>query len=271
MPNLEYAAYLRRPRLSAENLLALAIRLLQSAPKDQLQEPALGSLKDLHEAAETFQATLRARHTAASGSLRPYDRRFDGAWAALYARLHAWTRLLDHANAPRAQALLERLFPEGLGFLRHSYDEEWVHSRTLLGLIEREGLDAELAQLAGVEFLPLIRVAHEELGKRLGLEEDDEEADDDDDDEAVNAAMFGAHLRALAQAIATYGRRMVGLVDEEDPDSIAMFEAAMAPRTAALAAAGRRSGSGEAAPDPAAQLEQVDLEAPLPPVEVSEG
>lgn len=268
MSNLEYAAYLRRPRMSAENILALAIRLLQSAPKEQLQEPALGSLKALHEAAETLQATLRARHTAASGSLRPYDRRFDGAWAALYARLQAWTRLLDHPNAPRAQALIERLFPEGLAFLRHSYDEEWVHSRTLLGLIESEALEDELAQLAGVEFLPLIRVAHEELGKQLGLEDDGEQ----DEDEAVNAAMLGAHVRAMAQAIATYGRRMVGLVDEDDPDSIARFEAAMAPRTAALAAAGRRSGSSELAPaldDPDA-LEELDLEAPLPPVEVSE-
>ena len=180
--------------------------------------------------------------------------------------MHAWTRNPEHPKGVRALALVTKLFPTKLAFLKLSYDDEWIHSRTLLALIEEEGLESEVDELAGEAFLDLVEQAHKDLGEVLGFNEQGNLVEA----EAPNVV---AHTRAVAQAIATYGRRMVGIVDEDDPASMAMFEAALAPRTAHLQGVGKRSiaaRAGALEPEELEELEELDAEPDEPDAELDE-
>ena len=84
MSKPEFPDYIRRPKINPASGLALAIRLLQSAPKQELPEQVVAALLDMRGAAEGLQYALQHQHTLDSSSLRPYDRRFDGSWGGLY-------------------------------------------------------------------------------------------------------------------------------------------------------------------------------------------
>jgi hypothetical protein len=269
---IDFGPYLRPPRIGASSGLLLSIRLLGAAPKKP--EPRVyTALVGVRDAAEELQAVLRERQRFSGFNLRIYDRDFDGAWGAIHARVHAHTRYLKAPTRERAGALLEALFPEGLVFLTARCEEEWVYSRTLLQRIEGEGYEDELEELAGEDFLAHVREAHEALGQALGLDEHKKDEDEDEGEGDGDGPLpLAPVLTRLAHAIANYGRVLAGVVDFDDPESVAMFETAMAPRDAHTARqrAGKSAAEdeGEEQADVEAEeqelLEQIDN--PLPPV-----
>jgi hypothetical protein len=123
----------------------LGIRLLRVAPASPVK-PVHAALVEVHARAEEVQA-------------------------ALHARLLAHTRIASGSgkDGQAASELLAALFPDGLSFLNAAYEEEWLHSNTLLQRIEAEALRASLEQLAAAAFVQHVIEAHQALGNGLGL------------------------------------------------------------------------------------------------------
>lgn len=251
---LDFARYLRPPRVSASSGFVLAVRLLRCAGDDP-PGPVHKSLLRLRDRAESVRFVLAEHQRLRGRSLRPHDQRFDGACAGFHARVHAHTRIDNGASSERAGELLTSLFPDGLKFLTAGYEDEWVQGETLLRRIDDEGLAAELDELAGPPFLDELRKAHAALGEALGVGEE----------APPPLPKIGPAVSALAQAIADYGRVRSAFVDLEDPSSVAAFCEAMRPRDELLAR-GRRSGSeDEAGPEPEEEAPELDeLDEPLP-------
>jgi hypothetical protein len=248
----DFSPYCRPPRISASSGVMLSIRLLRVAPESPPKQ-VHAALVDVRDRAETVQAVLRERHRLRSIDLRPLDHEFDGAWAALHGRLYAHTRIAGGEDSRKAAELLAALFPDGLVFLTAAYEEEWLHSNTLLQRIQVEGHEVLIKQLAGDAFLQHVVDAHQALGDGLGLGSADPE----------ELPAVGPAVTLLAQAIANYGRLLAGTVDLALPESIQSFQAAMAPRDALLA---RRRGESAQAGDELEGDELDEVDVPLPPV-----
>jgi hypothetical protein len=250
---IDFTNYLRPPRISATSGLVLTVRLIRAAPL-ALPIQVQSALQGIHAAGKRLQDAVRSRQRR-SVSTRPADQRFDGAWAALYGRLVACTRLVDDPEGARAAILLADLFPNGLAFVMLGYEDEWVHSRELLTRIAEEGHTDELAELAGARFLTAVHDAHKGLGEALGLE---------GTQKVESSLMVGEEILALANAIAKYARLFAGTVVDEP--TLAAFRIAMAPLDAHRES-NRRSSSGEDEDEQLdAEAPDVDLEQPLPDV-----
>ena len=264
MAHFDVLAYVRRPCIGAHSGVALSIRLIRASPQ-KLRELEYESLTELRGAAQLVQAALAAHRGARAMMTRPIDRRFDGAWAALYGRLVACTGIIDESESGRARALLETLFPAGLAFLSNKSEPQWVHSEVLLQRIRLEGVERQLAQLVGGRYLDYVRTYHAQLGAELGL--------DQGFIPLGRLAALGAQVDALADAVASYGRVLAGGVRPRDPASLARFHAALAPLDAHRAKYGRGPAlSGTCVLDEEPELEEpavaeedvLDLQAPLP-------
>jgi hypothetical protein len=161
---------------------------------------------------------------------------------------YSWLPADECPDAARAAALLTLLFSDGLGFLKLPYNEEWSESEKRLRLVDQDKLAGDIDRIAGPEFLEEVRRAHALYGKALGMTGGVTVADE------VNLA---APLRKLQQAIVSYGIKLIASANDEDPDSIAVVRAALAPIDAHRAAMSRRTAPGEA-PVP------VDPNVPVP-------
>lgn len=270
MVAIDFAKYVRGPRITASGGVVLTIRLLRAAPPEP-SPTELKALSLLRDAAQTVQDAVGARHRSSSSTLRPLDRRFDGSWAALHGRLSAWTRMVDRPEAERAVDLLAKLFPSGLQFLVSSYESEWFHSRLLLDRLHKDDLYDDVVELAGEPFVTGVEQAHAALGEALGL-------DGDVSSDASPGAGVGESVLRLADAIANYGRILSGGVEIDDPDSRARFLSAVAPIDA-YRASNRRSSTdddpsqalseGDADSEAIGQLDDpdgLDVDSPIPPI-----
>ncbi len=198
--------------------------------------------------------------------LRHLDAALDGGWLGLREAIVARSRLPGHPLAERAAALAKTLFPDGLGFLRASYNEQWTLSQLHLERIAEEDLQPEIDAVGAGEFVPYIRNAQIAFGEALGVGESGIPVDD-------TTALSRASAN-LGDAIADYGRILAGEVDRDDPASVARFRDAVAPIDRHRATARGRRGSDEDAPtDEDVVNEDViddeggpELEEPLPPV-----
>jgi hypothetical protein len=278
MVTIDFANYVRGPRITASGGVVLGIRLLRSAPLDPT--PAeLAALARMRAAAMAVQDAVGERHRTSGSSLRPFDRRFDGCWAALHGRLVAWTRMLERPEAERALALLAKLFPNGLQFLVSSYEAEWFHSRMLLDRMHKDDLYDDVVELAGEPIVTGVEQAHAALGEALGLDGDvSPDADAGASSGASSGLGVGESVLRLADAIANYGRILSGNVEIDDPDSRARFLRAVAPIDAYRARNRRSSSDG----DPSQALNEadgdseefadidepdgLDLDSPIPPI-----
>ena len=264
MAHFDVLAYVRRPCIGAHSGVVLSIRLIRAAPRE-LRELEYESLAELRSAAQLVQVALAAHRGARAMKTRPIDRRFDGAWAALYGRLVACTGIIDEDESRRARTLLETLFPSGLAFLSNKSEPQWVHSEVLLQRIRLEGAERQLAQLVGGRYLDYVRTYHAQLGAELGL--------DQGFIPLGRLAALGAQVDVLADTVASYGRVLAGGVRPRDPASLARFHAALAPLDSHRAKyGGGPTLSGAPELDEESELDEcagseedvLDLHAPLP-------
>jgi hypothetical protein len=214
--------YIRRPQVDVATAVGLAWHLLVRLPPDAPPEVRRRA-QSLRRAA----AELQRAWTDAQG--RPEDRRpadiaVDNAWAAMEGRLENYTRLPadEFPRAVRAQELLALLFPTGLQFLRLPFEAEWAESQKRLGLIDGHGLDGELGELCGPEFLRHLRAAHDTYGRVLGL---------GSSTQVTDAPGLLEPLRQLQSAIAAYALQVVAtyLEDDANPATAPAVEALLGP------------------------------------------
>ena len=254
----DFSSYVTATRFQTAMGIIIAIQLLRSAAADA-EGRVRSTLQRMREAAIAAQAVMVERLRTAPATLKPIDLRLDGGFVGLREVLEGKARLVGTEIAERAARLLRLVFPQGTAFVQLALAEEWVVAKAHLERIEKDLLAAEIAAVAGPEFLPFIIEAHTALGAGLGLGETALTAADTDALRRAN--------QALSKAIAAYGRAMVGQVDEDDPESVAAFKRAMYPLDAYRRTAFARGATAETETelvDPALDVSPTDPIPPLP-------
>ncbi len=166
------AAYTRMPPLDLPSMIALCRQLLIESPSSpppsvRASQTQLGLLTE--EATSEYRALLSAD---SSQPTRPIDMAADNAWGCTYRRLETYTSLPSktYPRAARAQALLDRLFPDGLRFTQLEYGAQWVEAESRIQILsaERGRLRAELAELIGEDFVEELFQTHAAYGEMVG-------------------------------------------------------------------------------------------------------
>lgn len=218
--SVDFTPYLKPTRFSAARGVILAARLIKAAPVPLNPRPR-EALQRVRVTAVDLQTVATDTFFATQENLRPLDGRVDGGYMALREGLSALARLEGRPEAERAAVLLARVLPSGARFITASYEEQFFRSKITLERIDQEGLAAEIDELLGEAYLEYIRSAHDDFGEAMGLGEGEVAPE-------VSGSIREA-IAALADAIADYGRILVGEVDLDDPESVARFRAAVAP------------------------------------------
>lgn len=239
--------YTTVPTRSAGATLGLSRALLSAAPSRSLASQAL-RLARLRESAERLQRSwVDAGRPVVTEDPRKLDTVLDRRWSAVRGRLECCVLLGDDDHGPRAEVLLDTLFPTGLDFLKLSYPEQWAQSERRLALIAADGLEDELEALCGEPYLPLLRDAHVAYGEGLGITKRKEVP--------VEARVLEP-LNELKDAIASYARGVIGTMNERDAGSVAAAAQQLEP----ILRARRASTPGEVT----AEEPSEPVEAPLP-------
>jgi hypothetical protein len=250
-PSFDPDLYTTTPTRSVAATLGLARSLVSAAPA---RRPASLSrrITRLRERADLLQLSwIDAGRPVEPVDLRKVDVVLDRRWGALRGRLDACVQLGDDDHAPRAEVLRGILFPTGLDFLKLPYAEEWAQSERRLVLIATDELEDEIEALCGEPYLPLLRQAHATYGEALGITKRK--------DSPAEAARVIEPLKQLKDAIVSYARGVIGIMDEDDPKSVAVAQRQLEP----ILRARRAAASGEvAAEEPAEPVETPQSERP---------
>jgi hypothetical protein len=235
------------PRLSIDSGLALwqALRAGVAAEKKLpkfLQAPWQnldGTGEALFQAAQSRLVDSGSR--APSAEKRKADIVVDNAAGALDQFLEAWTRLPDTLpEAQLATAARQALFPDGTGFLRLAFDEEWAQIDRRLALIKKTGIDKQIARLGGTAFVQHLEDAHAAYGKALGLTSVPATP--------AETVALRDPLLAFISALRLYVIKVAAYRDEDKPETVAVTERLLRPLTSWTSRAARPSGDSESAP-----------------------
>jgi hypothetical protein len=171
-------------------------------------------------------ATDKLRAAVSAGdpnvSATAADHELDVAWKALRTRLDGYALLpvSKFPKAARAAELIALLFPDGMGFLNFHYDEEWAITTTVLEMVLRQGLDKDIDDIAGPEFLVHIRYCHSAVGEALKKVADAESSP------KVNRFEL---IQALSQAINDWALKVLATVDPSQPATVDAARRALQP------------------------------------------
>jgi hypothetical protein len=156
--------------------------------------------------------TLRLAHHATPvvkplNMAKPTDLAVDRIVGIVESRLADYD-VLSGPRAVEAARIHPLLFPEGLGFLRFKYKEEWVEVDALLTRIEENHLQASLDDLVGPEFIEHLRGCQAAYGDALHLTRASEATS--------TPATLAEPFAAARDALATYVNLLVVLVRNEE-------------------------------------------------------
>lgn len=262
MSDLDFSSYVSPTRFGAADGIVLGMQLLTAAPESP--PPRIRqALERLREEVVTLQDIARDRLAPGGPVLRGLAQRLGSAYVGARMRLDGLVRFSSTEEAERATRLRDGMLPQGTRFVMGEASEVWTTSDLLLQHIDETELAREIDELVGPTFLPFVRARHAALGEALGVGETAVEAPD--------PRSVRDQLGALARAIATYGRVMVGWVDPDDEESLATFRRAMGPLDRHRA---RLANGGGAADEPPAVDDDPDTpgpEDPVPPVPPADG
>ena len=197
---------------------------------------ALGRLRDRGE-------SLRVSHHASpspksTNLARPADLAVDRIVSVVESRLSDFS-VLSGPNTDEAARIHALLFPEGLGFLRFKFKEEWTQVDALLTRIENEGLEASLNTLVGAEFITHLRACQATYGEALNLTKVSDYA---------TSATLAEPFFAAREALQTYVHVLVAAVKNEELPEADVLRALepIAEAKVTLANAKKRAAKGEA-------------------------
>ena len=247
------------PNLNLQTTIQLALSLVAVAPEllpAYVKLAAARMLEVAEEAEEERVDRLRAINGDRASGDAELDLGVDPLWSLLRERLKGWSAytrpgldfLAHDLEAPeeldlellrdraeRGAKLSRRLFGKsGLSFTNFNFVEQGRHTGTLLKLIDTDGLEADLLELAGPELLPALRrcqVAYERMLEARG--------------NRINRASADLRkLRArLRRAISRYASAVMTLLDEDEPGTLSLVEGALQPIPVARLAQGRSVSS----------------------------
>ena len=254
MKTRDLAPYLVPTRFGASGGVVLGRRLLSTAPEDA-PPPVRAAIEAVRAETEQLMLHLQAR-IGTGGPLRLLGAKLASAWVALRMRLDAVVKAGRPGESERALSLLALALPRGTGFVKLKYQEVWTVSLHHLRRIEANGLADEIDALAGLDLLAWVRERHLALGEALGV------AGTPFRQRETRAVQ--EQLDTLADAIAEYGRLMVGHLDLTDPEAVTQFRLAMAPLDAHREQLARSRGPGGEPP------QEDDAALPEPPTVASQ-
>ncbi|MCK6551344.1 hypothetical protein L6R52_36250 [Myxococcota bacterium] len=169
---IDVSLYFQLPIYDVPGGLALA-KSLEATSSKRLPPHCRERLAEMKAAAEDLSAVWRANAVQAVDK-RPADAALDAIWGAIHARLSAYAALPveDYPAAAKAFEVKERLFPDGLGFLKLAYVEEWAESDKRMRQIDDQKLEGPLERLVGRDFVEQLGRAHATYGPVLGITRD---------------------------------------------------------------------------------------------------
>jgi hypothetical protein len=261
---LNLATYLQPTRFSGPGGVVLGMQVLSAAPTSPTP-PVHASLTNVREATVSLQSSLGERLVQGGSILAALDTSLDAIWVGVRMSLEGLARFEGTDTARRAAELLSKLLPQGTGFVKATYAEQWSTTDNLLQRIDELALADQIEALLGAELLSLLRSKHEAYGRALGIGGTVDEPD-------TRAIQEGS--ARLARALVDYGRVMVGWVQPDDADSVAAFQRAMRPIDRHRATFyGRASApADEPTPEPVVDVGEdapspTDPVPPVPPLE----
>ncbi|MBL8633740.1 MAG: hypothetical protein JNM40_10985 [Myxococcales bacterium] len=165
------SVYTRTPNLDLPSYIALGHQLLQALParpSSALKASADELATGLAEAEQCYGEHLQI---AVPQDNRVIDQAADVSWGSLYRWLSAYAELPHdrYPKAVQAEALLQALFPSGLGFLNSEYGAQWTEAEQRLRRISRDKLKPVLLALGGGDFLTEIERCHKDYGEMVGV------------------------------------------------------------------------------------------------------
>jgi hypothetical protein len=242
--------YVHAPTITVSSGVTLALALVDAVPKSAPANVKKAA-KHLKTAAEQARADLAERNRQlgvfSEEASRVLDNEGDRAWGGLQKRLEGMAMLSPDRfpKAKRASELSAKLFPEGMEFLKAAYGTQSTKMASILEQIDQDGLQAEIDEIAGKEFLQAIRDVqprYEAMVKeRLRR------------DKATGQNLADS-VRSIQAAIVNYASKMIGTIEHDDPDTAEVARVALLPianhREAAPLRA--RGGGGEPVAEPQA-------------------
>lgn len=237
--------YVRAPVITVSTGIALAKALSEACPQDASPgvKKALKHLVALAAKAKTDLADRnRVLGVFTDEDSRDLDNEADRAWGGLRLRLTGLTMLpaADYPRARRAAQLDALLFAEGTEFLKLDYAAQSTAMSALLERIATDGLQKEIDDLAGAEFLKAIKSVQPRyetmVTERLRR------------DKAMGQNLLET-TSALRDAIVNYASKMIGSIEHDDPATTETARVALLPianHREANAARQARTGAAEA-------------------------
>ncbi|AUX45798.1 uncharacterized protein SOCE26_072940 [Sorangium cellulosum] len=239
--SFDASVYVRAPIINIANGVTLASALVAACPQNAPENVGKACTK-LKAAAEAAQKALTARRrekgTLTEEDGRALDREADASFGALRMRLVAYSMLPAERfpGARRAGELVKELFGEdGLAFLTAEYSVQNTVMASIVEHIQEAGLEAEIAALAGTEFL-------QQIGNVLPRY--DMMVRDKLQREVAATSNLAAVVRAIQVAIVNYATKVAGMADEDEPETIETVRKALRPLDAHREGAARRAQGG---------------------------
>lgn len=261
--------YQRAPRLNILKSLALGRALLQAIPEDP-PETVSRTATDLETILDEADAAVDKRRQESVpidlGADVAFDGCADGLWAVLRNRLDALSGF-EHEGlarvaeghgkrsavvlavaaakdkAARARRLSTKLFGvDGLAFTKTQFPEQAQAMASILRVIDKDDLAAEIDELTGPETLILLRACqpHYESMVEARLTRDGRKSDD-----------LGKVRGKVMRAVARYTNAVLTMLDERKPETLEIVLAALRPLELLRAATPTATTSGTPQPEPA--------------------
>jgi hypothetical protein len=237
---LDLSPYQSTPMLTAEGTYRLALDLAEAKPEPA---PELIDKRVLQMliTSEQMRDAMVARVAAARGGGRrdvDFDGLADRLWSATRAELEyrmLWAEpgvalLSDaeaealelarrRADAALARELYEHLFADGVAFAVRPFSEQATAMASRLAFIASSPKAERYTALIGAERLAALRVVQ---GRYEAMVHERATRSDERED-------IGALRLVLQRQISLYAGAVLGLLDEDDPTSVARVRAALQP------------------------------------------
>jgi hypothetical protein len=271
--------YQRMGRLDILEALALGRALIELCPRDA--SPQIDRISDklehLVSEGETMLTTRRRESAPTDHTMEVLlDALADSLWSTLRNRLDGWsvfehrgmasvlpahgrrsvtatTLALARKKAERARALSGRLFgAEGLAFIRLPYPAQARSMASILRLIEEDGLTPVIDELAGPELMVALAACQTQYEAMVKARMSRT------DRKTTHFGMLGGKLRRV---LARYVSAVLTLLDEDEPESLALVLAALQPIEVLRNQSSRGTGRPEEDDVDSPEDDEVDDEA----------
>ena len=229
MSSYSAADVIQLPRLQASGAMALGGQLIAAAKphKKILSKSIAKALTAFDTQYISLTDAIRDQVLPSAGTAADtvqLDRNVDGCWSGLNDFFTAFTKLPGVPQSAEAASLQAAIFPDGLKFILLPYELEWAQSDIRIQRIEKNKLDTRIEALGGGIFLESLKKAHAAYGKALGMTAPLAPG--------ATAPSIREPLDAFAAALRTYIVKVMGHIEDDEPETKALADKLLQPLAA---------------------------------------